>query len=296
MPIVSVLLPVYNCETYVTEAIQSILNQTFSDFELIVINDGSSDGSLAAIEKISDSRLTVITHENKGLSESLNIGLRLANAPLIARMDADDLSTPDRLAKQVTYLDQHPEVSLVGSHATILSGTTLTNRVHQHPCRPNDIRAFLCLDNPFVHSSVMFRKKLILGLGGYSSTKEHQPEDYFLWSALSQDFSLANLPEKLVAYRELPNSISKLSSVPFPFIDQISFEYLKSHFNFVPSAWLRRFSAFIHFNKVPEARLLFLLQSIVVYLLIIFRFRPLEKPTWKKILGSFKRLLRSTLF
>lgn len=295
-PLLTVILPVYNCEKYVALAINSILQQSFQDFELIVINDGSTDNSWVEIQKFKDSRIRSINQENMGIAKSLNKGLDIAQGQFIARQDSDDLSDPDRFLLQIAFLKKNPKIDLVGTWANILERENSCSRKLIHPTKVNDIKAFLCFDNPFVHTSVIFRKKTILGLGGYFSEAEYQPEDYDLWSRLAKNSKLANLPQILVQYRELPLSLSKIKSIPFPAIDQISFRHLKYYFSFIPDKWAQDFCSFIHFNRLPNKKTNFILKCIFIYMLIVIRFRPLEKPTWKKILGSFKRLLRSTFF
>jgi glycosyltransferase involved in cell wall biosynthesis len=213
---VSVVLPVYNGEEYLRASLDSIFSQTYSDFELIIINDGSTDGSKAILDSINDRRVRVYHQENIGLAATLNRGVKLARGEYVARQDQDDVSYPERLEKQVRYLDANPECALLGTRAEIWVGNKKTERAHDHLTECADLRFDLLFDNPFVHSSVMFRKDVVCELGGYAMEKSRQPpEDYELWSRIARVAYVGNLPERLVAYREVPKSMSRASVNPF---------------------------------------------------------------------------------
>ncbi len=213
---ISVLLPVYNCPTYVGAAIESILNQTFEDFELLIIDDGSTDDTPQVLTSYSDSRIRHIRHENKGLAGTLNVGIELALGKYIARQDQDDISLPERLEKQLAYMEEHPECGLLGTWAHIMEGERLVDRLHRHPADPSAIQYALLLNNPFVHSSVMIRKSVLEKVGGYSTDPARQPpEDYELWSRLARQAQVANLSEVLLHYREIPHSMSRQGPSPF---------------------------------------------------------------------------------
>ncbi len=213
---ISVLLPVYNCPRYVGGAIESILAQTFADFEFLIIDDGSTDQTPEVLKKYTDPRIRIIRHENRGLAGTLNVGIKLARGKYIARQDQDDTSLPDRLAKQLSYMEEHPDCGLLGTWAQIMDGDTLVERYHRHPSDPCDIRYQLLFNNPFVHSSVMLRKSVLDAAGGYSTDPERQPpEDYELWSRLVRGARAANLPEVLLYYRETPGSMSRVGPSPF---------------------------------------------------------------------------------
>jgi len=209
-PQVSVILPVYNAQSYLRESIDSILAQSFKDFELIIINDGSTDASLKIIDSYTDERITLINQENAGLPISLNRAIRVAKGQYLARQDADDVSLPDRLAEQVAYLDTHPQCALLGTWADILVETTPTDRGLNHPHLNGDIQIKLLFFNCFVHSSVMIRKIALEKSGLYPEDPDKfPPEDYDLWLRIAQYFEVANLPKPLLQYRELPSSISR---------------------------------------------------------------------------------------
>ena len=209
-------MPVYNCPDYVGAAIESILGQSFTDFELVLIDDGSSDHTPTVLDRYRDSRIRRYTQSNRGLAATLNRAIELSRAPLLARQDQDDLSEPDRLAKQVAYMDSHPDCGLLGGWAQIMVGDRLSDRYHRHPTDASELRYGLLFNNPFVHSSVMLRKSVVIEIGGYSEDPSRQPpEDYELWSRMSRVAEIANLPENLLVYREIPTSMSRDGVSPF---------------------------------------------------------------------------------
>lgn len=212
-PTVSVVLPVYNGAETLRQSIDCILDQTFTDFELIVIDDGSKDGSAEVVAAVDDPRLRFVRQENRGLAATLNRGiLELARGRYIARQDQDDLSRPTRLEKQVAHLDAHPDCVMIGTRAEIWIGDTPTDRFHDHPTDDAALRFDLMFDNPFVHASIMMRRDAVVAIGGYATAFERQPEDYELWSRLSRVGRVANLEERLVVYREMPSSMSRSNS------------------------------------------------------------------------------------
>lgn len=219
-PQVSVILPTYNCPQYIGQAIESILAQTYGDFELVVIDDGSSDETPEIARGFHDLRMRVLPQTNHGLPWTLNRGIGLARGRYIARQDQDDFSDSMRLEKQVAFLDSHRRCALVGTWAEIWHDQEKTGRVHRHPTESVDLKYRLLLDNPFVHSSVMMRKDALARVGGYATDPMRQPpEDFELWSRLAREFDVANLPEVLHAYREVSTSMSR--SGPAPFLNRI---------------------------------------------------------------------------
>ncbi|WP_262964758.1 glycosyltransferase family 2 protein [Methylobacter psychrophilus] len=209
-PKITVLLPVYNGEEFVEQAILSILAQTFTDFELLVINDGSTDKTVEILAQCNDPRIRLIHQENMGLATTLNYGISLAQGRYIARQDHDDLSLPTRLEKQWEYMENNPDCALLGTCAEIWVSDIKQDRRHDHPTEYGPILFALLFDNPFVHSSIMMRHHNIKCVGGYSSDPLCcPPEDYELWSRLARRFKVANLSERLVIYREVAQSISR---------------------------------------------------------------------------------------
>lgn len=215
-PAVSVVLSVRNGGHDLPQALTTILKQTFTDFELIAINNGSTDGTRAYLDGIADPRVRVFHQEDAGLAGALNRGISLARGRYIARQDHDDLADPTRIEKQVAYLDEHPDCALVGTRAEIWVGDTPSGRFHDHPVEDQLLRFDLLFNNPFVHSSVMIRKSALDQVGVYTTDPARQPpEDYELWSRIGRHYRVANLPERLTIYREVPSSMSRASAQPF---------------------------------------------------------------------------------
>lgn len=208
-PAISVVMPAYNAAGYIQPAIESILHQAFTDFEFIIIDDGSTDGTAAIIEHYSDSRIRFFRQPNQGLAATLNRGIELSKGYLLARQDADDVAYPERFTKQKAFLDNHPEIAMVGTAAEIWVEGQPSGRYHRHPCHPADLALAMHFDNYFVHSSVMIRRCVFDAVGLYSSAKARQPEDFDLWSRVAREFTLANLPEPLEVYRERAGSICR---------------------------------------------------------------------------------------
>ncbi|OGM89308.1 hypothetical protein A2108_00695 [Candidatus Wolfebacteria bacterium GWA1_42_9] len=204
----SVVMSVYNGERFLREALESILSQTFADFEFIIINDGSKDGSLGIIKKHPDPRMKVISRENRGLIYSLNEGIGSAQGEYIARMDADDISLPNRLEEQVRFLDDHPDVWLCGSWAELIDEKGEKQGELKTPIGVRNVKKSFFWHNPFIHPSVIFRKKAVRELGGYNPKFRHV-EDYELWSRLMKRHPADNLPLFLIQYRILPQSVTR---------------------------------------------------------------------------------------
>jgi glycosyltransferase involved in cell wall biosynthesis len=215
-PFVSVILPVYNGGPYLQSAVSSILSQSHKYFELIIIDDGSTDDSAHVLCTFKDERIRLFRQANQGLASTLNRGISVARGSYIARQDQDDISMPDRLSKQVAYMQAHPECALLGTWAQIMEINRLSDRFHRHPTDPGELRYELLFNNPFVHSSVMLRKTVMEQLGGYCTDPERQPpEDYELWSRIARVAEISNLPENLLIYREIPTSMSRTGISPF---------------------------------------------------------------------------------
>jgi glycosyltransferase involved in cell wall biosynthesis len=216
VPTVSVVLSVRNGGSDLPAALDTILKQSFSDFELIVINNGSTDGTRAFLDGITDPRVRVFHQDDKGLASALNRGISLARGRYIARQDHDDLADPSRIEKQVAFLDANPEYGLIGTRAEIWIGDTPSGRFHDHPTEDEVLKFDLLFNNPFVHSSVMMRKSVLDHVGVYTTDPTRQPpEDYELWSRIARHCRVANLAERLTVYREVPSSMSRDSRQPF---------------------------------------------------------------------------------
>ena len=217
VPKVSVVMPVYNGEMYLREAIDSILRQTFTDFEFIIIDDGSRDSSVHIVRDYSDQRIRLVCNEpNLGVAHSRNRGIRLARGKYIATMDADDVSGTERFAKQVAFLDMHPDYGVVGTWTKIWHGAEKTQRAHRHPTESIVLKYELLFNSYFVNSSTMIRKD-VFDLTGLYPTEPSQPypEDYALWSKVARHFEIANLSEYLHAYREVAASQTRQTPISY---------------------------------------------------------------------------------
>lgn len=209
IPKISVVMAVYNGEKYLREAIQSVLDQTYTDFEFIIINDGSTDNSEQIIKSFTDDRIKYFSKEHSGLINSLNLGLEKSRGEFIARFDADDISEPNRLAEQIKFFENNPQDVLVGSYATIINEAGIkTGELNYPPISWKKIKSYSLLHNPFIHSSVMFRKALISTIGNYNKKFKHI-EDYEFWTRIIYKYPCANIPLPLIRYRLHNNQITK---------------------------------------------------------------------------------------
>ena len=207
MPRVSVVTSVYNGEAYVEECIDSILNQTFQDFEYIILNNGSTDRTAEILNHYTDSRIHIIHQENLGISRSLNKGINLSKSELIARLDADDYALPQRLEKQIAFMEQHPKVVLCGSRFKELVGEKFFPQKVQFVEQDKDIRKTISCFNPFSHSTTMIRKAVFTKIGGYNKNFEYS-QDYDLWIRLLNVGEASILKEELVVARLAEQSTS----------------------------------------------------------------------------------------
>lgn len=209
-PKISVVLPVYNCERYIKQSVVSILRQTFSDFELIIINDGSTDSTPNVLSKINDERVRIISRENKGLVASLNEGVSMARGNLIARQDADDISEPTRLEEQARVLDNDSTLVAIGTSIRTINMSGKLKNTHHVLTGKNAVKSELLIRSPFAHGSVMFRREAFVLSGGYSNT-DWPAEDYGLWLRMALHGSLDNISLPLYKYRENSSGISALN-------------------------------------------------------------------------------------
>ena len=210
-PTVSVVMSVYNAELYLEDAIESILNQTYKDFEFIIINDGSTDKSLEIIEKCrrQDKRIVLITRENKGLVASLNEGIRISKGEYIARMDADDISLLSRFEEQISFMKTNLDIAICGSSVQLFNEDEKFS-ISRYPQKDNEIKFTLMFMSSFAHPSVMIRRAVFDTLK-YENL-EHA-EDYQLWTDIAiANFKMANLDKVLLKYRWHDEQISQKNS------------------------------------------------------------------------------------
>jgi glycosyltransferase involved in cell wall biosynthesis len=215
-PKVTVFMPVYNGEKYLKEAIESILVQTFPDFELLIIDDGSTDGSVTVVKSIHDSRIRFIQNErNMGLPYTRNKGFELAKGEYIAFIDCDDTSAPDRLEKQVNFMEEHPEVGICGSWVQDVTseGRLIAGKVRQYPAEDRKIRHMLLWSPPLWNPSLILRRRVIIDHNLFHNPMYIIGEDYDLWVRASKVTQLANIPEILHYYRRHDLQISTRKSV-----------------------------------------------------------------------------------
>lgn len=212
LPRVSVVMPVYNQKpSYLAKAIQSILDQTFDDFEFLIVDDCSTDKDcVSVLEKYRafDARIRIIRNEvNSGVAKSLNVGIAHASALIIARMDSDDFSLPERLRHQYDFLQNNPTTDLIGCWANIIDEQDHITGLYKTPVSSQKIRSNILLTNPLIHPTWMFRKALIDTFGGYSESSP-ATEDYEFLLRVAPNRNLENLPEVLFHYRFNPNGVS----------------------------------------------------------------------------------------
>ena len=210
IPIISVVMSVYNGEKYLREAIDSILNQTYKIFELIIINDCSTDNTAEILQSYNDTRIKVVNNEqNLRLPASLNKGLRLTKGKYIARMDADDIALPDRFEKQVRYLENHPDVAVIGGGYKAFNEQNGELYVHKPYCDEMLDRYYLFPTTLIGHPTAMLRKSMTVDEGFFYDEKYTSAQDYDLWLRIAQKHKINNIPDIVLKYRVHENSISK---------------------------------------------------------------------------------------
>nr|WP_275125802.1 glycosyltransferase family A protein [Vibrio fluvialis] len=202
-------MPVFNCEDYISIAIESILNQSFKDFEFIIVNDGSTDKTyeICKYYSILDSRIKLISQENQGLISSLNTAIEESIGEFIVRMDGDDISHPSRLEMQVKFMDENPNIIASGSCYKLIGEA---NGIVNVPTKPDDCRSLLKASSCIAHPTAILRNpKCYFSNNEYYKHKYKHVEDYFLWVELSKFGELANVDQVLLDYRVHPNQITQ---------------------------------------------------------------------------------------
>ncbi|WP_409344184.1 glycosyltransferase family 2 protein [Paenibacillus sp. MBLB4367] len=207
MPKVTVLMPVYNGERYLRESIESILNQTFTDFKFLIINDGSTDKSVEIIEEYKDSRIQLIHNSNNiGLIATLNKGLDLSEGDYIARMDCDDISLPRRLEIQVNFMDNNNDISVCGTGIEIIGHKSFSPYIVSNY---NKIKNYLVVDDCITHPTAVLRTAVIKENQYYFDKNYVHAEDYEYFQRISEKYKIENLNEILLQYRLSPEGISR---------------------------------------------------------------------------------------
>ncbi|BDY13168.1 glycosyltransferase family 2 protein [Hydrogenimonas cancrithermarum] len=203
-PKITVLMPVYNAQEFLGEAIESVLNQTFGDFEFLIIDDASTDDSAEIIHSFKDTRIVYLRNEiNQGVARALNRGVKVAKGDYIARMDADDICDLDRLKKQYRFMSDNPEIGLCGS---AIQGFGSIEREYFYPQNGNGIKALLLFNSAFAHPSVMIKRDILQTLKYRDTLRRAQ--DYELWTRCVHITGCANIPEVLLYYRHHDSQIS----------------------------------------------------------------------------------------
>jgi len=220
-PAITVAMSVYNGERFLAAAIESVLGQTFGDFEFLILDDGSTDATAAILRSYAraDSRVRPIIRENRGLVASLNEMLGQAKAPIVARMDADDICRPNRFERQLAFLDQHPDHGVVGSWSEDMGehGEPIFRTGADHPITHEEVLEAIAEGRQVIcHPAAMYRRDVVLSVGGYHAAFRHC-EDYDLWLRLASVTKLGNVPERLVRYRRYDGQVSARHSTELQF-------------------------------------------------------------------------------
>lgn len=209
-PLVSVVMSVYNAGDYLSEAIESILNQTYDNLEFIIIDDGSTDSSFATMQSYNDPRIKIFRQKNRGLQMALNFGIDQARGKYIARMDQDDISAPERIEKQVRLLEKNSRLAIAGTSFALVDEYGLFFSSSYHLDRPEDLKLEIFTRNPYGHGTVMVRRSVLDEVGQYN--KDEPVEDYELWWRILKKFGGTNLTEELYSWRVVPTGMSHSSS------------------------------------------------------------------------------------
>lgn len=210
-PVISVNIPVYNAGKYIEQTIESILRQTFQNFEVVVLDDGSTDNSAAIVKGFNDNRIKFFENgQNRGIAYSRNKLLELSKGEYIAILDADDIMTPDRLQEQYDFLTANPEFSFVGSEVEIIDEKGERLDVWKYPYHSNEYSTLLFFRNVFVQSAVMISRSKLAQLNEWYNLDFPPAEDYEFWVRLAKIGETYNLPKVLVKYRVHSQSVSKV--------------------------------------------------------------------------------------
>lgn len=244
-PLVSIVLPVFNAQTHASEAIKSILRQTYSNFELIIIEDASTDKTRKVVREYTDTRVRFLANtDHLGVTKSLNRGLEATKGEYIARMDADDIALPTRLETQVKFLENHPEIGVVGTGVELIDAKGKRIGIKGFDQTHAQLKNTLLRRNPLIHPTVMFRRILIEDYGGYDEVLDGA-EDYDLWLRLAKHTYIVNLPDLLLKYRIHQESVS------YEYSDRLDTAFIKARWK---SIW---------YYGYPVWHLIFMIKPIV---------------------------------
>jgi len=291
-PTISVVMPVFNAERFLSQAIESILRQSWTDFEFIIINDGSSDSSLEIIRRYAeDNRIVVISRENRGLIYSLNEGIGIARGEYIARMDADDVSLPERLEKQLSYMKAN-NLEICGCHYFLINEHDAYVDSFIVPLSKESFFRFLSITTPFAHPSVMIKKSVLTDYGlAYGKTDFIHAEDYALWIELwKQGVVFGNVDDFLFKYRDFSTSVSKQN------IKKVSKDAWILSKNFITENKNKLFEDFLKSDLKNCPRKEQEISAVIVWKLILYDFsfkyfQVLRKISSKYLLYGFFKIL-----
>jgi cellulose synthase/poly-beta-1,6-N-acetylglucosamine synthase-like glycosyltransferase len=259
LPAVSWLLCTHVANAQLRQAVQTCLDQSFTDFELLLIINGSMATELATVVQAwfgADQRVRIYTTEVRHLIFSLSLGLHHARADLVARMDSDDLSTPDRLARQVAFMREHPEVAVLGSAYQIIDANESPQKTIKLPMTDTAVRRALLWGNPLCHPSVMFRRQVVLNVGGYLGGLH--AEDYDLWLRLAADptIKFANLDAVCLGYRSVGVGMARRARSGYASMASAQYRHFVNGFGirWMLAALVSTLKAFVRSNRASQSR------------------------------------------
>ncbi len=293
-PLISVVMPVYNGERYVADAISSILGQTLGDFEFIIVNDGSTDKTESVVMSFSDPRIVYVDNgENLGLSRSFNIGIHAARGTYIARMDADDISAPKRFERQVRFLEKRPHVDIVGSNMRFIDESGRERGMHHRQIDHIGIKFSSLFSTPMMHPTIMGRAAVFKHYR-YDERLSNS-EDYELWSRLlfETPTHFANINEPLLFYRIYPHSFTQTLNLDKRIVSaHNTIKNIGRYINLSPEEK----ALLIRLRQEQDLSSTELLLILFVYVKAASAFCRKEGLGFKKALGIWSQLIPHTFF
>ena len=285
---ISILLPVYNCELYVRESLESILQNKHANFELIIVNDGSKDSTIDIIKEYNDERIFLYNKINSGLIDTLNFGLKKCSYPIVMRMDGDDVITENKIENQLGFLKKSQSI-LTGTNGYLIDSEGKNRGFIDLPTEHNQIiKSMLNMSASFIHPSVMYYKDAVQKAGGYDSNFKHA-EDFDLFLKLSSFGKLSNLNERLIYLRKHDKNISHLNAqeqikntIISREIFRLNYSYTTKQFDYescslkVENNFLKKLYIKIHTSIVKLDNLYTINSAIKLVVLKVFR-RTLKK-------------------
>ena len=277
-PTISVVMPVYNNEKYLDDSIRSILNQTYSNFEFIIINDGSTDGSLAIINSYlkKDDRIILINKENTGISQSLNEGIKISKGKYIARMDGDDISASSRLFEQLNLMEHNSEIGVCSTSALIFNEDKKIINCTFHPKLDYQIKCMLLFNSSRVHPAAMIRKNILYKRDFIYAETFINSQDYELWNTLARHTKFYNIQSPLYFIRKNYQSISSKADE----------NILKNRFPFLKTVHERNIKSLGFKGSNEELKMMFVLSSNLAVKSLDIRVEQLKKFIFKIIINN----------